>query len=262
MRRVHILTVSASVALSGILLAQTPAFEVVSIKRASWPNDAYFAGFTAASKCGKTTLGIAGNRVTIPKINLCGLIRLAYNVEEFRVAGVPKDLLTADMANYYDIDARAGAAPTADEAREMLKGVLAERFQLKLHHEPREVPVYALVAAGKNAPKLSTQPVCDAPPKFDPEHPMLSVVSCKPETSMAVLATRLTGDLDRPVVDKTGLTGSYAFSVRWEVDGGTKSGPNPNIFTAVQEQLGLKLEPQKQEFDSIVVDQARRASEN
>ncbi len=236
-------------------------FEVVSIKQASFPNDSYFAGFTAATNCGKTVLGISGDRVTIQKINVCGLIRLAYDVEDFRVSGVPKALLQADRPNYFDVEARAAAGPlTQDQAREMLKAMLAERFQLKLHHEMKEVPVYALVM-GKGTPKLSTQAICEAPPKFDPDHPSMGMTYCKPTRSMQQFAVDLTGYLDRPVVDQTGLTGLYAYSVKWDPEN-VRLKPNPDIFTAVQEQLGLKLEPQKSEFDSLVVDRAERPSEN
>jgi uncharacterized protein (TIGR03435 family) len=240
-------------------------FEVVSIKQASFPNDSYFAGFTAATSCGKTVLGTSGDRVTIQKINLCGLIRLAYEVEDFRVSGVPKALLQPDRKNYFDLEARAAVNPLAPEqAREMLKAMLAERFQLKLHHEMKEVPVYALVVANsakKGSPKLSTQPICEAPAKFDPDRPVVGITYCKPTRSMAQLAVDLTSRLDRPVVDQTGLAGLYAFSVTWGLDN-ARLNPNPDIFTAVQEQLGLKLEPQKAAFDVLVVDRAERPSEN
>jgi uncharacterized protein (TIGR03435 family) len=237
-------------------------FEVVSIKQASFPDDSYFAGFTAATNCGKAVLGISGDRVTIQKINLCGLIRLAYDVEDFRVLGVPKTLLQADRSNYFDVEARAAAGPlTQDQAREMLRAMLADRFQLKLHHETKEVPVYGLVVGKKGAAKLSTQPICETPPKFDPDHPTMGMTYCKPTRSMAQLAVDLTGYLDRPVVDQTGLPGLYAFSLRVGLEN-ARLKPNPDMFTAVQEQLGLKLEPQKAEFDSLVVDRAERPTEN
>ncbi len=237
-------------------------FEVVSIKQAAFPNDPFFRGFTAATNCGKTVLKISGSRVTIEKINVCGLIRLAYDVEDFRVLSVPKELTQPDRSNYFDLEARAAVnALTPEQAREMLKATLAERFQLKLHHERKEVPVYALTVARKGGSKLSTQPICETPPKFDPEHPVIGITSCKPTWSMAQLAVSLTGYLDRPVVDQTGLTGWYALSVKWDLEN-ARLKPNPDIFTAVQEQLGLKLEPQKVEFDSLVVDRAERPSEN
>jgi uncharacterized protein (TIGR03435 family) len=241
---------------------QGSGFEVVSIKQASFPDDSYFAGFTAATSCGKTVLGISGDRVTIDKINLCGLIRLAYDVEDFRVSGVPKALLLPDRPNYFDVEARAAAGPlTQEQAREMLKAMLAERFQLKLHHEMKEVPVYALTVGRKGGAKLSTQPICETPPKFDPDNPTMGMTYCQPTHPMSQFAVALTGYLDRPVVDQTGLSGLYAFSLRVGLEN-ARMKPNPDLFTAVQEQLGLKLEPQKAEFDSLVVERAERPSDN
>jgi uncharacterized protein (TIGR03435 family) len=246
----------------GSSLAFGQGFEVVSIKQASFPNDSYFAGFTAAATCGKTVLMISGDRVTIEKINVCGLIRLAYDVEDFRVSGVPKALLQPDRSNYFDVEARAAAGPlTQEQAREMLKAMLAERFQVKLHHEMKEVPVYALTVGRKGGAKLNTQAICETPPKFDPDHPVIGITSCKPARSMTQFAADLTAQLDRPVVDQTGLTGLYAYRVTWDLEN-ARLKPDPDIFTAVQEQLGLKLEPQKAEFDSLVVDRAERPSEN
>jgi uncharacterized protein (TIGR03435 family) len=254
--------------LSLMLLAASAfgeGFEVVSIKPASFPNDAFFAGFTAATNCGKTPLTISGSRVTIEKINVCGLIRLAYDVEDFRVSGVPKELTQPTRSNYLDVEARATVDPlTPEQAREMLKAMLSERFQLKLHREMKEVPVYALVVANsakKGGVKLSTQPICEAPPKFDPDHPVIGIAYCKPARSMTQFALDLTGYLDRPVVDQTGLAGLYAFSLTWTLEN-ARLKPNPDIFTAVQEQLGLKLDPQKATFDSLVIDRAERPSEN
>ena len=112
----------------------TPAFEVASIRPASFPNDSYFLGFSSAGTCGVPPLAISGNRVTLSKVTLCTLIRIAYNVPDYRISGLPNALTTADQSNYFDVRAEAGEATlTQDQSRAMLQTLLAGRFQLKLH---------------------------------------------------------------------------------------------------------------------------------
>lgn len=242
----------------------TPAFEVASIRPATFPGDDNFiAGFIAGSgACGKVQFAISGNRATFPRASLCGLIRVAYDVPDYRIAGVPAALSKRDKSSFYDVQAIAGGAGTLTEERmrAMLQTLLADRFQLKLHRESKELPIYALVVA-KNGSKLSTQPVCDTRPKFNPDNPVSGMTVCKPTESTAQLALDLAARLDRPVVDKTGLTGLYAFSVTWGLEN-ARLIPNPDIFTAVQEQLGLKLEPQKLPMDMLVIERAEPPSTN
>lgn len=259
--------VSSMVLIVGAAFGQAPAdpaFEVATIKQATFPSEQFFRGFSAAGACGKTRLTIAGNRVTVSSITVCGLIRLAYDVQNYQVSGVPERLIKAEESNYFDLEARAAGetALTVDQAQAMLKTLLAERFQLKLHRETKDLPVYALVV-GKSGHKLKTEAICETPPKLDPDNPMVGMTNCKPIRSMAQLAVDLTGyqGVDRPVVDRTGLTGLYAFSVRWGLEN-ARVVPNPDIFTAVQEQLGLKLEPQKAPVEMLVIDRAERPSEN
>jgi uncharacterized protein (TIGR03435 family) len=146
----------------------------------------------------------------------------------------------------------------------MLQSLLADRFKLKVHHETRPLSVYALVA-GKSGPKFKPS---------TPEEPSVGRfnVNGRIETmtfttvSMDDLADALTGSYsDRPIIDKTGLTGNYDIKLEATPQSRITRDPQPadlSIFTAVQEQLGLKLEPTKAPVDVLVVDHIEKPSEN
>jgi uncharacterized protein (TIGR03435 family) len=156
----------------------------------------------------------------------------------------------------------------------MLRTLLADRFQLRLHRETREMSVYALVVA-KSGPKLSSEPICDRP-KVDLNSAAVGMTFCKPTESMVQFASQITMESDRPVVDMTGLTGQYAFAVKWTPDSGdgprcspAQAGclnetarPDREFFSAIQEQLGLKLEPRKEPVEVLVIDRADRPAAN
>jgi uncharacterized protein (TIGR03435 family) len=165
----------------------------------------------------------------------------------------------------FDIVANAPgeSAPTGDDVRRMLQSLLADRFQLKLHRETQERPVYALVVA-KNGPKLK---------ESGPDKEFSTTVRgsqtaqlTMTKATMEQLAIQLSGSgLDRPVLDKTGLAGHYDIALNWipEYAGPPASDSNSvNVFTAVQEQLGLRLEPQKAPVEILVIDHAEKPSEN
>jgi uncharacterized protein (TIGR03435 family) len=174
-----------------------------------------------------------------------------------------------DESIFYELDARAesGATLTEDQARQMLPALLADRFHLKIHRESRELSVYALVV-GKNGPKLSSdgRGICGSRTSGF----MTSVgagfrlfASCAPNTSLVQLAELLARETDRPVVDQTGLTGGYAFKLQWTEDTApVQSDSAPSFFTAVQEQLGLRLDPQRAMTDVLVIDHADPPSPN
>jgi uncharacterized protein (TIGR03435 family) len=166
---------------------------------------------------------------------------------------------------FYDIVAIApeGTAPTRDEFRRMLQTLLADRFKLKTHIEKRQLPVYALVV-GKGSPKLR--------PPSEPGHELHGVNGRNQflETdriAMSDLAVYISGSFmpDRPVIDRTGLAGTYKLRIEATPEFRINRNPQPDdlsIFTAVQEQLGLKLEPSIAALDVLVIDSAQRPSEN
>lgn len=188
----------------------------------------------------------------------------------------------------------AGAAGKADEETmegPMLQALLEDRFKLKVHREAREVPVYALTVT-KGGPKLQVADASCIPPDYS-AYPMPALPAGKrycnrggvggrtgPNTTLnAEPATidefcKLLGlVLDRPVIDKSGLTGKYNFHLSFLIDETTpgvltgfgppsEDAPAASIFTVVQEQLGLKLEPTKGPREFLVIDHVERPSEN
>jgi uncharacterized protein (TIGR03435 family) len=242
----------------------SPVFEAVSIKQTFFPDQAFFEGYSSAGTCTKANLAISGNRISLSKVTLCGLIRLAYDVQEYQVSGKPDWMTKQEQSMYYDIEASANGdgALTADSARAMLRTLLADRFRLRLHDNKTELPVYALIV-NKGGAKLTVDPqgICkNRGPGFIVDKGILA--SCTPRMTMAQLADRLAHETDRPVLDRTGLKGYHAFELRWTPEGApTQPDSAPSLFAAVQD-LGLKLEPEKIVTDVLVIDQADKPVAN
>jgi uncharacterized protein (TIGR03435 family) len=240
-------------------LPAAPRFDVVSIKQVPIPAEALARTLAVAAACGLPGIDRAGSRIQVPIATLCGLIRVAYDVADHQVIGVPVELAKGDAANVIQIEARVedGTAPSMDDIRLMLRTLLAERFQLRVHREPREQSVYALVAA-KDGPRLKPCSRPEASSGYTPGR----LVSCTPLMPMARVAQLLGREAGRPVIDKTGLAPA-SFELHWLPEGAQPQPDSPPfLFTAIEEQLGLKLEPQRVPIDSIVVDYAERPSPN
>jgi len=185
-------------------------------------------------------------------------------VKSYQVSAAP-NLALSDA--FYDIGAKAegDGAPSRAEYRQMLQALLADRFKLKVHREMREMNVYALVV-GKSGPKLK-ESAPDASPMGYMNVVGRNYRATRAKATMDDVVQAITNSfLDRPVLDKTGLTGTYNLSLIYTPDIRSNRGePDPNdisIFTAVQEQLGLKLEPQKASIEVLVVDSVEKPSEN
>jgi len=154
----------------------------------------------------------------------------------------------------------------------MIQAMLADRFKLLAHHEIREQPVYELVIA-KNGPKLQEAKPAEGSDPGGTVESRAGQIAAK-NVVVSQLVTRLTQTLGRTVVDKTeGLKGKYDFMLIWAPDeagsspsSASSSAPpdptGPSIFTAIQEQLGLKLEPAKGPVDCLVIDHLEQPSEN
>jgi uncharacterized protein (TIGR03435 family) len=198
------------------------------------------------------------------------LLAAAYNLPPRAISGGPA-WIDSDL---YDILAETPGQvrPTLDEQMSMLRKLLSERFNLTLHREEKEFAIYALTVA-KNGPKL-TEPA----PVTSPEGPPPLVFVLSPEgarlpgrsatmTELANIFQRTA--LDRPVMDKTGLSGRYDFDLEWTPDEtqfggvvrGTPESPK-DLFAAIQEQLGLRLESTRGPIAALVIDQAERPSAN
>jgi uncharacterized protein (TIGR03435 family) len=190
----------------------------------------------------------------------------AYRLKNYQVGGsVP--LLTVGDDRFAIVAKAEGDGPrTNDEFRQMMQLLLTDRFKLVVHREMREMPIYALVV-GKNGPKLrNSDPDADPTAHFGGNG--RNAVVTMPKAVMDDIVDAISNSmLDRPVVDKTGLTGTYDVHLIFTPDtrANRASEPDPNdvsIFTALQEQLGLKLEAQKAMIEILVVDQAEKPTEN
>lgn len=205
-------------------------------------------------------------------MSLKAMIIAAYSIQtDGQISGLPGWTVNAqfDVEAKMDPDAAASLAkqPQDEQTKQrqlMLQTLLADRFGLKVHHETRELPVYRLVIAKSGLKMQKT--LAEESPGVNGGRGQFTARGI----SIEVLGLMLSMRLERPVVDKTGLTGSYDAILRWTPDdaagpsqiSGTSLDSGPSFFTAVQEQLGLKLEPSKEPMDTIVVDHVEAPSEN
>ncbi len=262
-------TAAAAILMAPQGRAQAPKqFEVASIK----PSDPNGHGVRVEMS--------PGGRITLSGVTVKFLMQQAYGVKDFQITGGPNWI----GSEKYDISAKAEGEGdvTPEQLKPMMQGLLADRFKLTLHRETKELPVYALVV-GKNGPKLK-----ESAPEEDGGAPegrrkggtmirMSRGQITGQRMSMEMLANQLSNRLSRDVLDKTGLKGSYDFTLEFTPEGTQSMGPReggggeaapppdsaaPSIFTAVQEQLGLKLESQKGPVELLVLDHIEKASEN
>jgi uncharacterized protein (TIGR03435 family) len=210
-------------------------------------------------------ISTSGSRFDAQAKSVLPLILYAYNLRTYQVPPTPA-LLTLENIRY-DIAAKAEdtAVPTTDEFRLMLQSLLADRFQLRAHRETQEMPVYALMV-GKNGPKLQAS----APDASPGEHYAASghnYLVTMPKATMANVLNAIENSLlDRPVMDRTGLEGTYDVKMTYAPDVRSRRGAEPDpedisIFTAV-ERLGLMLVPQKAAVELFLVDRVEKPSEN
>ncbi len=197
------------------------------------------------------------------------LIQFAYGVPDSQIMGGP-DWITSVM---FDIDAKSDPsvdlqlrALPIEQARRvkqlMVQALLADRFALRVHQETRQLPVYALVLA-KDGPDFKPSKIDGT--TIDTGRSHLHIAGS--DDTIAILARELAQLLGRPVLNQTGLTGRYDLSLRWTPDDAVapaSASPeaSPDIFTAIQEQLGLKLESTKGPVPVLVIDSVQKPSPN
>jgi uncharacterized protein (TIGR03435 family) len=236
-------------------------FEVATI-RPSAPDEPHARG-----------LGWEGRHFTVHYTTMSQMVQFAYNLQAKQIVNAPGWLDSAT----YDIEAQAASGePTAAEFRGMMQRLLAERLGMKVHWEPRTMSAYELVVA-KGGPKLQAAKVEDRakaeiPPGVRIQRgPHLWVRVLGVGGTMPELAAELQRvEFDRPVVDRTGIKGTFDFEMTatsnkpyfmGEVPDTSDAAP-PSIFTAIQEQLGLRLEPVKTDVQCLLVDVVERPSAN
>ncbi len=216
-----------------------------------------------------------GHRFIVQNYTLKALIGAAYNLTPRLISGGP----TWASSDHYDVVAGTPSevSPNFDEQMSMLRNFLADRFKLTFHREQKEFSIYT-VAIANGGPKMKKS---DGPPsegrpalvfRLFPERRALLPAR---DATMAEFASVIQrGPLDRPVVDRTGLSERYDFSLDFAPDEGAFFGmmatrpplpddqAKPDLFTAVQQQLGLKLESTRGPVETFVIDRAERPSEN
>ena len=231
-----------------ISFAQTsPTFEVATIKRSDPAKRS--RGFN-----------LSANRFSIRNQDVQTLLSVAYSIHPKQIVNAPDWFSTErfDINGVADTDKNL----TVTDAQGMIRAMLTERFGITLKHEKRELPVYALTV-GKDGPKLA---VSKSDPNSLPNQNMNGKGSlvCT-NTSMTMFLLGMQSEMDRPLLDQTALTGKYDFTLRWTPDTTAATGDAdapPGIFTAIQEQLGLKLLPVKAAVDAIVIEASTRPTEN
>ena len=248
--------VQAQTAATAPAQTTTPEFEVASIKPVQTPNPA------------RTRDREEGRRFSAYSVTLKELIMMAYRVDAREIAGGPAWMATDE----YDIEAVAGDGVQVNEhLGELLQKLLADRFQLAFHREQRVLPAYALTVA-KGGSKLKTAEQGGGQ-GASCEHMGVCNFGGVPLVQFTRWLSFVV--VDRPVVDKTGITGTFDFSLKWTPDESQFSAlalrapvaaDNPNapppLFEAIEEQLGLKLEPEKMPAEVLVIDKVERPTEN
>jgi uncharacterized protein (TIGR03435 family) len=246
------------------LAAQTPqrpvfdAFEVASIKPDSNPTGRFIRMQTAT-------------QFTVHNHTVRTLLAAAYNLSPNEILGGPA---LVDSESWAIVAKAPAPRPTLDQQMTMLRRLLADRFQVRFHREPKEMAIYALTVAG-GGPKLK-------PTTLDPDAnpagpPPLTFVVALPVLKLAAryasmddFAVLLQRALEHPVADQTRLTGRYDFDIEFTPDetiygGAFKSAEDaskPGLLAALRDQLGLKLSAAKGSVSALVIDHAERPSDN
>jgi len=275
--RCVLLPLLSSIAAFGQSPAARPEFEVASVKK------------SAPAVAGQVNIGvhIDSAMVRYSTLPMRSYIRMAYRVSDYQVLG-PDWLATEN----FDIAAKLPEGANRAQLPEMIQSLLAERFKLVLHRDKKEFPVYALVVA-KNGPKLKESPPDSSPGANTTVDVNVTAgrgggvidmgngstigygrdrLEAK-KVTLSALAVAVERLLDRPVVDMTGIAGTYDFSLEYSWDelrslvrtssgGATELPANPDapgnlIFTSLA-AFGLKLEPRKAPIEVLVVDRIER----
>jgi uncharacterized protein (TIGR03435 family) len=256
---VLILASSRIVAQSTAPRPRFDAFEVATIKPVEHePKSARYITMQGA------------NRFVEKDYTLKLLIAAAYNLNSKAISGGPGWV----ESDHYDILAvtPGEVRPTHDEQMAMLRSLLTTRFKLTSHREPKEFSIYELQVA-KGGPRLkpSTAPPDDPPQLISTVYPERMVLPARNVTMSDLASILQRAMLDRPVVDRTGLSGKYDFDLEWapdetqfggEVLSAPADAPSPPLFSAIQQQLGLKLQATKGSIQAFVIDTVERPSAN
>ena len=254
----------ASSVVAAVAVVSSQVFEVASVK----PN-----------KPGVTSVSMRmqpGGRLNLLNVTVLDIIRFAYAVQPFQIDGGPSWLESERYDVLAKVDGEIAPLPPGQigPVQVMAQNLLAERFKLKAHRQTRDAPAYALVLA-RDDRKLGKQIAAShvdcvavlkammaggrAGPPAGPGGAQCRLSTAGPgnvrgtDVSIGQLAQLLSVQLQRQVVDRSGLTGMFSFELSFAADQ-TNDPDRPSIFTALQEQLGLKLESQRAPLDMVIID--------
>ncbi len=281
-KRIQLMVAALALTAAPLLAQEKVSFEVASIK------------LNKGSDARQGARLLPGGRIEITNLPLNVMVRIAFGANTIQttdqVGGGPAWAAT----DRWDVVAKAEGDPGFADGQPlrliaMLKTLLEDRFKLKVHLEKRDVPTYALVVASKEKAEQALRPshadcysAASPPPQGTPPDPARLCGIRGPvgdytmtSLSMLQLAQNFSGTapIGRPVFDKTGLTGRYDWRLQWVPmfipspanDGTNIANPaadtGPNIFTALTEQVGLKLQSERGQVDYIVIDQAERPTD-
>jgi uncharacterized protein (TIGR03435 family) len=235
----------------------SPGIEVATIK----PSKPDEQGFM---------LVFRGGRFQTKNVSLSKLLAFAYGVHDKQMIGLPPWAETEK----YDIDAKpdTDGSPNRQQFQGMVQKLIADRFRLTFHRDKRDLPVYVLSVA-KTGAKLTKSENQDGHENFGLRG--LGAITVRTATMSNFAAMMQETVMDRPVIDETGLAGRYDFTLNWTPDDSQFGGlggklppptdntnPPPNLYTAIQEQIGLKLEATKAPTDVMIIDHVEKPSEN
>lgn len=273
MRHVTFCAVLLVLGVSSVIAQQgaKPRFEAASVRRATPGETGGWAQF------------LPGGRFRAQNVSLDFILQQVYELRDFQIVAAPewRAVIADGRDRRYYIEATGPTATTERDVKEMVKTLLAERFNLRAHADTRELPVYALIVArgGVKAHKA------DGPDGGIESVAMGWVRGQRARIGFLVQTLSAMRVLDRPIVDRTGLDDLFDFDLTWSeldaaaparLDGscpasfgeiaarrGLKSNLScPSIFTAFEEQLGLRLDAQKAPMDVLVIDSVQQPTEN
>jgi uncharacterized protein (TIGR03435 family) len=215
-------------------------------------------------------LPLSGDRFMANNVTVRQLIQFSYKLQDFQIIGGP----AWTEVKRFNVEAKVPSNTTADEVPSMMQSLLRERFHLRAHMDKKSLPVYSL-GVGNSGSKLRDAAPCASPSATNP----CSGIAMQPEgrligrtAEMQQVVGILSYLLSRPVLDDTHLTGKYDFDLRWRPDSLTtpfEGNPNdhvepddPDIFAALQQQLGLKIKSGKAPATVLRIDLVEEPTEN
>jgi uncharacterized protein (TIGR03435 family) len=228
-----------------------PSFEVATVKLSS-PDER------------GTSMHTDGQRIDIKNQTIHNVLAFAYGVHSKQIVDEPGWL----ALDRYDIDGviDTEGQPSLRQMQSILRKLLADRFQLKMHRETRDLSVYALTVANDGSKLTKSRGDPNLLGDENDQNHNGVVTQAITNMSMTDFTLIMQYFVDRPIVDQTGLAGKWDFKWTWTSDEShlppDATNPPPGLFTAIQEQLGLKLEAKKAPADVFVVDHIERPSAN